>query len=332
MADIAEYLGVSRQLVSIVLRDMPGASAETRARVKQAAKDLGYNPHQGARMLRQYRRRQIGVAFAPAHAPESDIVESIYKAVANHGLQVVLSAQTRTRSTGQAIEELLGYRCAALIAIGPELENAAIRAVAERTRLPLVAVELDAYDATYDVVRSAGDVGIKALVRHLIDLGHRQAVYVHTPEMPAAPLRLEGYLQGMAAAGLQPDVLTVDGRDYTEEAGSEAGRELLKRLSLPTAVLASNDQVAVGLLQVLSRAGVKVPEDVSLTGFDDSRVASVSSVDLTTVRQDGEALGRAAVEAAVRRIAKPAAVPVLRVVQPALVLRSSTAAPRRAPA
>lgn len=328
MADIAEHLGVSRQLVSIVLRDMPGASDETRARVKQAARELGYKPHQGARMLRQYRRRQIGVAFAPAHAPEPDIVDAIYTAVAAHGLQVVLSAQTRTRSTVQTIDELLGYRCAAMIMIGPELDDSSIRTVADRTRLPVVAVERATGGPTYDVVRSAGDDGIAALVEHLVSLGHRHLTYVDTPAMPAAPLRREGYLRGIAAAGLKPDVNTIDGPDYTEEAGATAGRQLMRRSQLPTAILASNDQVALGLLQVFCRAGIRIPEDVSLTGFDDSRYASMSSVDLTTVRQDRTALGKEAVDAAVRRIASPEAAPVLRVVAATVVLRSSTAAPR----
>jgi DNA-binding LacI/PurR family transcriptional regulator len=328
MADIAEHLGVSRQLVSIVLRDMPGASDETRARVKEAAKELGYNPHQGARMLRQYQRRQLGVAFAPAHVTESDIVESIYASVAGHGLQVVLSAQTSTRSTKQAIDELLGYRCAAMIMIGPELDDDAIRAVADQTRLPLVAIERASGGSAYDVVRSAGDDGIEALVRHLVGLGHRDAVYVDTPAMPAAPLRLTGYLRGMTAAGLRPDVLTTDLSDYTEEAGATAARRLMDRAQLPTAILASNDQVAIGLLQVLCRAGIRIPEDVSLTGFDDSRYASMSAVDLTTVGQDRPALGRAAVQAAMRRIASPTAEPGLHVVPATVVVRSSTAPPR----
>ncbi|MDP3891840.1 LacI family DNA-binding transcriptional regulator [Nocardioides sp.] len=325
MADIAEHLGVSRQLVSIALRDMPGASDATRARVKQAAKELGYSPHQGARLLRQYRRRQIGVAFAPAHATEPDIVESIYSAVASHRLQVVLSAQTRTRTTEQAVEELLEYRCAALIVIGPELDDVGLRDLAKRARLPLVAVDQGPRNTVYDVVSSAGDVGIELLVRHLLDLGHRRLAYLDAPAMPPAANRLEGYLRAIGTVGLKSDIISIDTPDYTEEAGARAGRELLERDTLPTAVLACNDQVAVGALQVLSRAGVSVPADVSLTGFDDSRFASLSSVDLTTARQDPDEMGKAAVDAAVRRISKPAARPALHVVQPTLVVRGSTA-------
>ena len=327
MADIANYLGISRQLVSIVLRDMPGASEETRARVKQAAHDLGYSPHQGARLLRQYTRRQLGIVFAPAHATEPDIVESIYAAAAGDGLQVVLSAKTKTRTTDQAIEELLEYRCAALIVIAAEVSDLALQALAQRARVPLVSVGHGELNEVYDVVRSAGDDGIEAIVRHIVLLGHRRPAYVNGVAMPPAGLRLTGYLRAMGDAGLQPDVINVGGPDYTEEAGAQAGRMLLQRRVLPTAVVACNDQVAVGLLQVLARAGVAVPGAVSLTGFDDSRFASLSSVDLTTVRQDPVEMGRAAVGAAVRRIEKPIAKPALHVVRPTLVIRGSTSAP-----
>jgi DNA-binding LacI/PurR family transcriptional regulator len=328
MADIADHLGVSRALVSIVLRDMPGASDETRARVRSAAAELGYRPHQGARLLRQYSRRQIGVSFTPAHASDSDIVEAIYSGVASHRLQVVLSAQTRMRTTEQSVDELLEYRCAALIVIAPELDDRALRALAERAGVPLVAVDLGSDNTVYDVVRSAGDVGIELVVQHLVALGHRKLAYLDAPAMPPAAGRLEGYLRAVGEAGCEPDVISVAGRDYTEEAGAQAARELLARPVMPTAVMACNDQVAVGALQVLSRAGLAVPADVSLTGFDDSRFAGLSSVDLTTARQDPRELGQAAVEAAIRRINKPAERPALHVIQPTLVVRGSTGPPR----
>jgi DNA-binding LacI/PurR family transcriptional regulator len=328
MADIAIHLGVSRQLVSIVLRDMPGASQATRERVLQAAKELGYSPHMGARTLRQTKSRHIGVAFAPAHATEPDIVEAIYPAAATEGYQVVLSAQTRTRSGHQAVEELLGYRCAAIIVIGSEQTTAELRGLSARAKLPLVAVGAGERNAAFDVVRSAGDVGVALAVQHLVDLGHRRIAYVHCSSMPSAPLRLSGYHRGLAESGLAADVVEVPGHDYTEESGAEAGRLLLARKTLPTAVVTGNDQEAVGLMQVLARAGVSIPEDVSVTGFDDSRFARLSSIDLTTARQDPVEMGEAAVALAVRRIGQPTRRPTLSVIEPSLVVRSSTAKPR----
>ena len=146
--------------------------------------------------------------------------------------------------------------------------------------------------------------------------------------MPPAELRLRGYLDATRALGLRPDVLEFAG-DYTEECGAAAGRELLAAAELPTAVVACNDQAAAGLVLTLSRAGVSVPEHVSVTGFDDSRFARLSAVDLTTVHQDARAMGKRAVNAALRRIGHPATRPQELVIEPELVVRSSTATPNR---
>ena len=327
MADVAAHLGVSRQLVSIVLRDVPGASPATRERVRTAAAELGYSPHMGARTLRQTRSRHIGVVFAPAHATEPDIVEAIYPAAAEHGYQVVLSAQTATRSTPKAVEELLGYRCAAIIVIGSLLADADMRTLARRTKVPLVAVGAGERNAAFDVVRSAGDTGIALAVRHLVELGHRRIAYVHSAAMPPAALRLKGYVRAVGEAGLEADVVSPSGPDYTEESGAAAGRELLDRTQLPTAVVTGNDQEAVGMMQLLTRAGIVVPDDISLTGFEDSRFARLSSVDLTTARQDPGKMGQAAVSAAVRRIDRPNLRPSLCVIDPSLIVRSSTGRP-----
>lgn len=327
MVDVAARAGVSRQLVSIVMRGAPGASTETRQRVLWVAEELGYRPHLGARTLRQSRQRHIGVTFAPAHAAEQEMVEAMYVAAGEEGHTVVLSAQTRSRSTGQAVEELLGYRAAALVAIGPELSHEELAALAARAGVPLVVVGAGDRNASYDVVRSAGDHGIAAVVRHLVELGHRRLTFVHAPAMPVGALRLAGYLAAMAEAGLAPDVLEAAAGGYTEEYGAQAARELLRRPALPTAVVAGNDQQAAGVLHVLTRAGLSVPRDVSVTGFDDSSAARLSYVDLTTARQDPEQMGRAAITLAVRRAGRPTVEPDLVEVEPTLALRSSSGPP-----
>jgi DNA-binding LacI/PurR family transcriptional regulator len=326
MADIATALGISRQLVSLVLRDQPGASPDTRRRVMEEAKRLGYSPHVGARVLRQGASRQLGVVFAPAHATEPDIVQAIYPAAGEWGYQVVLSATTSTRDSMQAVEELLGYRCAALIAIGSDLSHGELRTLALRARVPLVAVGAGRRNRTYDVVSSAGDQGTAMCVRHLVELGHEHIAYVHASSMPPAPARLAGYLRAIGEASIPPDVIELAG-DYTEECGAQAARILLRRPQLPSAVALANDQAALGLLLAFARAGVSVPAEVSVTGFDDSRFAGLSAVDLTTARQDPEAMGRLAVQAALRRIRDANARVAEAVVPTELVVRTSTAPP-----
>ncbi|MEV0283150.1 LacI family DNA-binding transcriptional regulator [Kribbella sp. NPDC050820] len=333
MADIAAHVGVSRQLVSLVLRDAPGASDETRRRVRDAAKELGFSPHVGARSLRRARSKDLGVVFAPAHSTEPEIVEAIYPAAAARGYDVILSAQTSTHSTDQAVDELLGHRCAALIVIGSDLDHSGLRSLAERSLVPVVDVGQGKRNQYYDIVRSSGDKGIEELVDHLAELGHRVVTYVDPSAMPAGALRRRGYERAMKRHGLPTDILSMPG-DYTagnyfEEAGSTAAHQLLRRRKLPTAVVAPNDDTAVGLLHTLVRNGVRVPDDVSVAGFDDAPIARLTSVDLTSVRQDPGLMGVSAVEAAVRRVEQGGVRPRETVVETSLVIRSSTAAPRR---
>lgn len=333
MADIAAHIGVSRQLVSLVLRDAPGASAETRRRVREAAKELGFNPHVAARSLRRARSKDLGVIFAPAHSTEPEIVDAIYPAAAKRGYDVILSAQTTTHGADQAADELLGHRCAALIVIGASLDHAGLRSIAERSLVPVVDVGHGRRNNFYDIVRSSGDKGIEQLVGHLAGLGHRGITYVDPSAMPPGALRRRGYERAMKSLGLPADIISMPG-DYTagnyfEEAGATAAHTLLRRRKLPTAVVAPNDDTAVGLLHTLVRNGVRVPDDVSVAGFDDAPIARSTSVDLTTVRQDPELMGVCAVDAAVRRVEQRDVGPRETVVETSLVIRSSTAAPRK---
>jgi len=181
-------------------------------------------------------------------------------------------------------------------------------------------------DTGCDYVRSAGDVGIGLAVAHLADLGHRDIAYVHGTTMSSATLRYRGYTETMRRLKLpRRTISTKEG--YLEEAGSRAARTLLHEGTLPTAVVTANDHCAVGLIDTLLRAGVRVPEDVSVTGFDDSRVAQLSYIDLTTVRQDGRQMAEAALDAALGRI-KGRRESVEAVVEPTLIVRGTTGPPR----
>ena len=327
MGDIAAHLGVSRQLVSIVLRNHPGASEATRERVKRAATELGYRPNIAARTLRQATSKSLGVVFVPTHATEPDIVASMYPAALARGYNIVLSAETPARMADQAVAELLGYRCEAIVLIGSALTTRGITALSNHTPVPVVNVGAGRKNPAYDVVRSAGDVGIADVVEHLWLLGHRDIAYIDSEAMPPASLRRSGYVRAVKTLDLPTRVLTVAG-EYTEESGSIAARQLLAAATFPTAVVAGNDQAALGAMYVFLAEGLAVPESVSVTGFDDSRIARLSAIDLTTVHQDAEEMGAAAVRAALRRVDDPALAPTELVIAPRLVVRGSTAVPR----
>ena len=165
----------------------------------------------------------------------------------------------------------------ALIVIGSNLDHAGLRAMSERSPVPVVDVGYGRRNTFYDVVRSSGDKGIVQAVTHLVELGHREITFVDPASMPAAALRRRGYARSIKRFDLTSDVLTMTGDyttwDYFEEAGSAAAHQLLQRDRLPTAVVAPNDHTAVGLLQILVRNGVRIPEELSVTGFDDAPIA-----------------------------------------------------------
>jgi DNA-binding LacI/PurR family transcriptional regulator len=327
MGDVANRAGVSRQLVSLIFRNAPGAGPATTKRVLRAAEELGYTPDTAARMLRRKTSRFIGVLFNPKHAAEADVLDGIYPAVSMAGYEVVLSALTSSRDEGTAIEELLGFRCEALLLIGSHLGPDGFRDLA--AKVPVVSVGGGSAEVGTgcDVVRSAGDVGVEQAVDHLCALGHRDITYVHGEKMASAEVRQQGYLRSMSKHGLTPHVL-VTSSGYIEESGVEAAATLLNGRSLPSAVVAGNDHAALGVIHALLQAGVDVPRQVSVTGFDDSRVANLSFVALTTINQDSEQLGRLAAEAAVERITGVRSTPVEKIITPTLVVRGSTAPPR----
>jgi DNA-binding LacI/PurR family transcriptional regulator len=322
LADVAARAGVSTALVSIVLRDVPGASAATRERVRQVAAEIGYRPDSRARLLRSSRSRLLGVVFGVQHAFHGDLVSGLYAAAERVGYELALSAVTPGRDERRAVAGLLQDRCEALVLLGPSSPTAALADLA--ARLPVVVVARPVRSTAVDVVRTADDEGMHLAVEHLLGLGHRDVVHVDGGRAPGAAERRRGYREAVRRAGLPARIVP---GGPTEDDGAAAARTLLAGL-LPTAVTVFNDRCALGVVDVLRRAGRSVPGDVSVVGYDDSRIARLTSVDLTSVAQDVEQLTTLAVTRAVERLD---GVPVARrdlVVPPRLVVRSSTALPR----
>jgi DNA-binding LacI/PurR family transcriptional regulator len=308
--------------VSIVMRDAPGASAATRERVRRAAHEIGYRPDSRARLLRSSRSRLLGVVFGVQEAFHGDLVSGLYAAAERAGYEVALSAVTPARDEQHAVDSLLQDRCEALVLLGPQSPTAALADLA--ARLPVVVVARPIRSTTVDVVRTADDEGMRLAVDHLVALGHRDVVHVDGGRAPGAAERRRGYREALQRHGLPARV--VDG-GLTEDDGAAAARRLLDS-PLPGAVTVFNDRCALGVLDVLRRAGRTVPGDVSVVGYDDSRIARLSSVDLTSVAQDVDQLTTLAVG---RALARLDGTPVDRrelVVPPRLVVRSSTAPPR----
>ncbi|GAA4888915.1 LacI family DNA-binding transcriptional regulator [Streptomonospora salina] len=300
MGDVAERVGVSRQLVSLVMRDQAGPSDETRRRVREAADELGYRPHTAAQLLRRTRSRQIGVLFNMDQPHNVELVEGLYACAQDVGYGIALSANVPSRGERQAIEELLGLRSEALILTGPSPgPSPDLSRVAEQ--VPVVQVSRSATVPGADLVRSSEAPGMSRAIGYLAELGHRDIVHVDGGAALEAEERRRGYRDAMRRHGLADRARELPGA-FTEESGARAARELLARGTLPTAVVTANDRCARGLLDVFVRAGVGVPQEVSVIGYDDSRLAHLSFLDLTSVRQDSAQLAELAVQAVTERL------------------------------
>ncbi|CAM3964464.1 LacI family transcriptional regulator [Nocardiopsis gilva] len=335
LADVAERAGVSTALVSIVMRDAKGAGAQTRERVLRAAREIGYRPDARARLLRRSRSRLLGVQFGLQEPFHANLVECIYTAAESAGYDIALSAVAPSRNEQRAVDALLADRCEALILLGPQAPAARLTDLVGR--LPVVSVARRLRDPSVDVVRTADDEGIRQAVDHLVALGHRTIAHIDGGRAPGAAERRRGYRDAMRHHGLADQVQVIPG-GLTEDHGTAGARTLLTDDPHPTAVLAFNDRCATGVLDAFLRAGVRVPTDISVVGYDDSHLARLSHVDLTTVAQDTQRLADQAVERAALRVESreaegtpPAARRREIVIPPHLVLRGTTARAREAP-
>ncbi|HZE37253.1 MAG TPA: LacI family DNA-binding transcriptional regulator [Stackebrandtia sp.] len=325
MSDVAARVGVSRAAVSLVFRNAPGASARTRERVFRAAAELGYRPDIAARLLASGRSRMLGVLFTVRNPFHVDIVETIYPAAEERGYDIVLSAHVPARDEHKAIEALIGHRSEALILLGPIIPAAEIAALGRR--VPTVVVSRRLRGEPVDVVTTRDRPGVREVMEYLIGLGHREIVHVDGGSGPGSAERRRVYRELMRGHGLGDRVRVITG-DHTEESGAAAAGALLALPRLPTAVFAGNDLCAIGMLDVFRRAGISVPEQISIVGYDDSRIARLSHIDLTTVRQDVPRLAEEAVRAADEQLdgAREAGAELL--LDSGLVVRGTTAPPR----
>jgi len=326
LADVAARAGVSSGLVSLVLRNQPGPSAQTRTRVIAAAQELRYRADRTASLLARRRSRHLGVLMDVRNTFHAELVTDLDAAATGLGYDLVLSTLTPARDERRAAEILLDFRCEALILLGPDEPAGWLNALG--SEIPVVVVGRRVPSAAVDVVRAADDRGVAQAVSHLAGLGHRDIAFVDGGSGTIAADRRRGYRQAMRRRGFAGHLRIIPG-DHTEEAGTRAAAALTAGENLPTAVITSNDRCAVGLLDALSRLGVAVPGAVSVVGYDDSALARLAHVDLTSVSQDARGQAGQAVALAVERLENGRAAPREVVLTPHLVVRGTTGPPRR---
>jgi DNA-binding LacI/PurR family transcriptional regulator len=326
MEDVAREAGVSRALVSLVMRAQPYVSEERRRRVLEAAATLGYRPNAMARSLASRRTKTVGLILDDLTNPFfAEIAGGIEEYASTLGYQLLLATGGRkARRERSALATLLEYRVDGIILVSPRMPSVQITEAASEA--PLVMVGRSVRNADADCVLTDEKHGTELVLDHLVGLGHERIVHVDGGRGPGGPQRRTAYLRGMKARRLGRRARVVPG-DFTETAGTRAAQALLREAELPTAIFAANDMIAAGILSEFDRAGVEVPADVSLMGYDNISIAHLGHISLTTINQPRVQMGREALDLLLDRIEnrRPN---VVRVLQPSAVVRSTTAAPR----
>ncbi len=327
IVDVAHRAGLSKSVVSRVMRGERSVSEASRSSVLSAAEKLGYRANAVARSLVQRRTYNVGVMVSDLHNIFfAEVLDGLYAAAAELGYRALITTGNRDPvAEGRAVDQLLELRADGLVIAGARLGAKAVAAAARA--VPLAVVGSDLRLPNVDVVVDDDLRGAELAVEHLAGLGHKDIALIDGGQGAGAAERRAGYQAAMARAGLGQHIVIEPG-DFTEGGGYEAARRLLSRGLRPTAIFASNDQSAVGALDAINEYGLDVPGDVSLMGYDNTALAALRHISLTTIHQPRNQIGEMAMRAVIRRIEKPSSPARHHVLAPELVVRATTAKPR----
>ncbi|MBO3662104.1 LacI family DNA-binding transcriptional regulator [Microbacterium stercoris] len=325
--DVAATAGVSVGTVSNVLNRPDSVPETTLDRVRAAIAELGYVRNDAARQLRAGRSTTVGLVVLDARNPFfSDLARGADDEAAKHGLSVLIGNSDEQLDRELRLLSLFEEQRAHGVLISPigdELER--LRELRERG-IPVVLVDRTAPGSGFSSVAVDDVRGGRLAARHLLDAGHRRLAYAGGPaELRQVADRAEGARAEVASVeGATLDILPVESLTVAE--GIAAGERIaaLDPAQRPEAVFAANDLIALGLLQALTRAGISVPEDVALIGYDDIDFAAAAAVPLSSIRQPSLTMGATALAILADEAADPAREPRDVLFDPELVVRAST--------
>jgi DNA-binding LacI/PurR family transcriptional regulator len=301
--DVAAKSGMSKSLVSLALSGSPKVSDDSKKKILKAAKELGYRPNAAARSLAARRSKTLGVLILDLHNPVfAEILDGVQSELRDYGYSSMLVTGGDDPVLEKAeIDTLLQFQIEGLILISHRLTADALKAIA--TEVPTVTVTREDIQVSHmDSVCNDDLAGAQIAVDHLVGLGHSNIVCLTGGDNPVSISRAEGYQTAMKRHGLESHAKVVSG-GLSDTAGYAAAKKALE-LS-PTALVVANDIAAVGAIAAIEESGLRVPEDISVIGYDGIRLGGLRSVNLTSIAQPLAELGKLAAKRIIERIEKP---------------------------
>jgi len=340
ISDVARQAGVSIKTVSRVMNNEPGVRADTRTKVLQVMADLRYRPSQSARSLAGARSFLIGLLyFDPSAAFISGVQQGATMRCREAGYHLVVeSMDNDAHDLGEQVHRMVStLRPDGMILTPPLCDNPHVLKALQESGTPTVLVSPARQRKDMPSVRMDDVHAAEEITNLLLSLGHRRIAFIRgAADQAASALRHQGFVNAMKAAHLEiaPELI-IDG-DFRFESGVAATHQLLKLRHHPTAVFASNDDMALGVLAAAQRQGLAIPGDLAIAGFDDSPASSLVWPPLTTMRQPTLAMARAAVDLLIGTPTVDGTPgtrttsAIQRVLPHELIVRDSTSAPTRA--
>jgi DNA-binding LacI/PurR family transcriptional regulator len=331
ISDIAKRANVSTATVSRTLNQSGAVRPETARKVWRAASALNYYPNSHARTLVSGRSRLLGLIVSDITNPFfPELVHSFEQLATQHQYDLILTStdyQT-ARMTG-CVRRMLERKVDGVAIMTSEMDLGLIKELARRG-VPLVFMDVGRVGPRMSHVLIDYAHGIRQAVDHVAGLGHKRIGFITGPlELHSARTRRQAFLDGLRAHGIRPDPKLIREGTHTADGGQQAMTALLRSAKSPTAVVCSNDWTAIGALHATDAAGLRVPADVSLVGFDDIPLASYTSPPLTSVRMSAGDVGSTAFDALFRLIGGDRLEGDVYQVPTTLVVRKSTGRPRK---
>ncbi|ELY4520299.1 ribose operon transcriptional repressor RbsR [Cronobacter muytjensii] len=308
MKDVARLAGVSTSTVSHVINKDRFVSDAIRARVEDAVRTLNYAPSALARSLKLNQTRTIGMLITASSNPfYSELVRGVERSCFERGYSLVLcNTEGDEQRMNRNLETLLQKRVDGLLLLCTETHQPSPAIMTRYPAIPTVMMDWSPFDGDSDVIQDNSLLGGDIATRHLIEKGFTRIACVTGPlDKTPARQRLEGYRTAMRRAGLPvPEGYEVIG-DFEFAGGLRAMQSLLALPEPPQAVFMGNDAMAVGAYQALYQAGLSIPQDIALVGYDDIELARYMTPPLTTIHQPKDELGELAIDVLIHRMAQP---------------------------